>query len=57
MADINNDGHEDFFVVNMAIEDPVRQKQLFVHNSKYDEFNLLLRLNLFYQYPHNTLQL
>ena len=55
--DINNDGHEDLFVVDMAIEEPKRQKQLFAVNQNYDKFNLLLRFNLFYQYPHNMLQL
>jgi enediyne biosynthesis protein E4 len=57
MNDLNNDGFEDLFVVDMAIEDPARQKQLFVHNNQYDEFSLLLRLNLYYQYAHNVLQL
>ena len=57
MNDINNDGLEDLFVLDMAIEDPVRQKQLFVQNLNYDKFQLLLRFNLFYQYPRNCLQL
>lgn len=57
MNDINNDGFEDLFVLDMAIEDPVRQKQLFVQNLNYDKFQLLLRFNLFYQYPRNCLQL
>ncbi len=55
--DINNDGREDIFTLDMAIEDPVRQKQLFVQNLNYDKFQLLLRFNLFYQYPRNCLQL
>lgn len=55
--DINNDGLEDLFVLDMAIEDPVRQKQLFVQNLNYDKFQLLLRFNLYYQYPRNCLQL
>jgi hypothetical protein len=55
--DINNDGLEDMFVADMAIEDPVRQKQLFVQHTNYDKFQLMLRFNLFYQYPHNVLQL
>ncbi len=55
--DINNDGHEDLLVVDMAIEEPKRQKQLFAVNQNYDKFNLLLKFNLFYQYPHNMLQL
>ena len=57
MNDINNDGKEDLLVLDMAIEDPVRQKQLFVQNLNYDKFQLLLRFNLFYQYPRNCLQL
>jgi len=57
MNDINNDGLEDLFVLDMAIEDPVRQKQLFVQNLNYDKFQLLLKFNLFYQYPRNCLQL
>ncbi len=55
--DINNDGHEDIFVVDMAVEDPVRQKQLFAVNQNYDKFQLLLKYGLYYQYPHNSLQL
>jgi enediyne biosynthesis protein E4 len=57
VADINNDGHEDFFVADMAVEDPTRQKQLFAVNQNYDKFQLLLKFNLFYQYPRNSLQL
>ncbi|HMK05233.1 MAG TPA: VCBS repeat-containing protein [Ferruginibacter sp.] len=57
ITDINNDGHEDIYVVDMAVEDPVRQKQLFAVNQNYDKFQLLLRYGLYYQYPRNTLQL
>jgi enediyne biosynthesis protein E4 len=57
ISDINNDGHEDIFVVDMAVEDPVRQKQLFAVNQNYDRFQLLLQYGLYYQYPHNSLQL
>jgi enediyne biosynthesis protein E4 len=57
VADINNDGHEDFFVADMAVEEPTRQKQLFAVNQNYDKFQLLLKFNLFYQYPRNSLQL
>jgi hypothetical protein len=57
LNDINNDGLEDLLVLDMAIEDPVRQKQLFVQNLNYDKFQLLLKFNLFYQYPRNCLQL
>lgn len=55
--DFNNDGNEDLFVVDMAVEEPKRQKQLFAVNQGYDKFQILLRFNLFYQYPHNSLQL
>jgi hypothetical protein len=55
--DINNDGHQDIYVVDMAVEEPKRQKQLFAVNQNYDKFQLLLQFNLFYQYPHNMLQL
>ncbi|MGB5007660.1 MAG: VCBS repeat-containing protein [Ferruginibacter sp.] len=57
ISDINNDGLEDIFVVDMAVEDPVRQKQLFAVNQNYDKFNLMLKFGLYYQYPRNTLQL
>lgn len=57
VADINNDGLEDFFVADMAVEEPTRQKQLFAVNQNYDKFQLLLQFNLFYQYPRNSLQL
>ncbi len=57
ISDFNNDGHEDIFVVDMAVEDPVRQKQLFAVNQNYDKFNLMLKFGLYYQYPRNTLQL
>ena len=57
IADINNDGLEDIYVVDMAVEEPKRQKQLFAVNQNYDKFQLLLQFNLFYQYPRNSLQL
>lgn len=57
IADLNNDGLEDLFVADMALEDPVRQKKLFVQNQNYDRFQLMLQFGLFYQYPHNSLQL
>ena len=57
VIDFNNDGLEDIFVADMAVEDPVRQKQLFAVNQNYDKFNLMLKYGLYYQYPHNSLQL
>lgn len=55
--DLNNDGLEDLFVADMAIKDPVRQKQLFVGHLNYDKFLLMLKFGMYYQYPHNVLQL
>ncbi len=55
--DINNDGYEELMVADMAVEDPVRQKQLFSLNLNYDKFDLMLKSNYYYQYPHNVLQL
>ncbi len=57
ITDINNDGLEDIFVMDMAVQNPVRQKQLFAVNQNYDKFQLLLKFGLYYQYPRNTLQL
>ena len=55
--DINNDGFEDIYVVDMAVENPVRQKQLFAVNQNYDKFNLMVKYGLYYQYPRNSFQL
>lgn len=55
--DLNNDGLEDVFNLDMASEDPVRQKQLFVLNMNYDKFQLMKQLGLYYQYPHNSVQI
>lgn len=57
ISDINNDGHEDIFVVDMANDDPIRQKQLFAVNQNYDKFELMLKYGLYYQYPRNSFQL
>lgn len=57
VGDINNDGLEDIYVVDMAVEEPKRQKQLFAVNQNYDKFQLMLQFGLFYQYPRNSLQL
>jgi len=55
--DLNNDGLEDVFNLDMASEDPVRQKQLFVLNLNYDKFQLMKRLGLNYQYPKNSVNI
>lgn len=57
ISDINNDGLEDIYMVDMAVEDPVRQKQLFAVNQNFDKFNLMVKYGLYYQYPRNSLQL
>ena len=57
VGDFNNDGLEDLFVADMAIEDPVRQKQLYVPLRNYDMYQLMQKFGLYYQYPHNVLQL
>jgi hypothetical protein len=57
ISDMNNDGLEDILVMDMAVEDPVRQKQLFALNQSYDKFQLMLKYGLYYQYPHNSFQL
>ncbi len=57
VSDINNDGLEDLFVLDMAIGDPVRQKQLFVLNVNYDKQKLMEKYGLFLQYTRNCLHL
>jgi len=57
ITDINNDGLEDVFILDMAFEDPDRQKRLFTQHINYDKFMLSIQLGLFWQYNHNTLQL
>lgn len=55
--DLNNDGLEDVINLDMASQDPVRQKQLFVLNLNYDKFYLMAKLGLYNQYPRNCVQL
>lgn len=57
IADINNDGLEDIFILDMAFEDPERQKRLFTQHINYDKLMLSIQLGLFWQYNHNTLQI
>lgn len=57
VSDLNNDGLEDVFNLDMSSEDPVRQKQLFVLNMNYDKFQLMTDLGLYYQYPRNCVNL
>ena len=55
--DLNNDGLEDVFNLDMSSEAPVRQKQLYVLNLNYDKFQLMKKLGLYNQYPHNCVNL
>ena len=55
--DLNNDGLEDVFNLDMASEDPVRQKQLFVLNMNYDKVQIMHNLGLNYQYPKNSVSI
>ncbi len=57
ITDINNDGLEDIFILDMAFEDPERQKRLFTQHMNYDKFMLSVQLGLYWQYNHNTLQI
>jgi enediyne biosynthesis protein E4 len=56
VADINNDGLPDIYVLDMLPEDNRRQKLLFAPDN-YEKFNLILRTGFYYQYMRNTLQL
>jgi hypothetical protein len=57
ITDINNDGLEDIFILDMAFEHPERQKRLFTQHTNYDKFMLAVQLGLYWQYNHNTYQL
>lgn len=57
ITDINNDGLEDIFILDMAFEDPERQKRLFTQHMNYDKFMWSVQLGLYWQYNHNTLQM
>ncbi len=56
MADINNDGRLDLFVVDMLPEDNYRQKIL-KGPSKYDAYQLGVDYGYYYQQMRNTLQI
>lgn len=56
-GDINNDGHEDLFILDMASSDHYRSKTLMA-SMDVDQFNLLTRqLDFGYQYMFNSLLL
>lgn len=56
LADINNDGNPDLYVVDMLQEGDKRLKEMGNFDSNY-LFNLKLERDFYYQYMQNTLQL
>jgi len=56
MADFNNDGYQDLFVVDMLQEDDKRLKELADFES-YDLYQLKLSRDFHHQFMQNTLQL
>ncbi len=56
IADINNDGWQDIFTLDMLPEDNKRQK-LLLSPDNYEKFNLNLRSGFHHQYMRNMLQL
>ncbi len=57
IADINNDGLQDIFVLDMASSDHVRSKTLMA-SMNTEQFDLLVkRINFPYQYMFNSMQL
>jgi hypothetical protein len=57
IADINNDGLEDIYVVIWPWKNLKDKNNYLRVNQNYDKFNLMVNFNLFYQYPSNSLQL
>lgn len=56
IADINNDGLQDIYTLDMLPEDNYRQKLLLAPDN-YEKFDLNLRSGFHYQYMRNMLQL
>lgn len=56
LADINNDGYLDLFVMDMLPEDNYRQKVL-KGPTKYDAYQMAADYGYYYQHMHNTLQI
>jgi hypothetical protein len=57
IADVNNDGLQDIFTLDMLPEDNKRQKLLSGGLDNYESFNINLRNGFFYQYVRNMLQI
>ncbi|MFP5080720.1 VCBS repeat-containing protein [Pedobacter sp. JCM 36344] len=57
IADINNDGLQDIFTLDMLPEDNKRQKLLSGGLDNYESFNINLRNGFFYQYVRNMLHI
>jgi enediyne biosynthesis protein E4 len=56
VADFNNDGMTDIFVLDMLPEDNYRKKML-IPSASYDKFELMVQNGYVPQYTRNTLQL
>ncbi|MCG2461468.1 VCBS repeat-containing protein [Flavobacteriaceae bacterium F89] len=56
ISDINNDGWQDIFTLDMLPEDNRRQK-LLLSPDNYEKFDLNVRSGFYYQYMRNMLQL
>ncbi|RZK14550.1 MAG: VCBS repeat-containing protein, partial [Flavobacterium sp.] len=57
VSDINNDGLQDIFTLDMLPEDNKRQKLLSGGLDNYESFNINLRNGFFYQYVRNMLHI
>jgi hypothetical protein len=57
IADVNNDGLQDIFTLDMLPEDNKRQKLLSGGLDNYESFNINLRNGFYYQYVRNMLQI
>jgi hypothetical protein len=56
ISDINNDGLQDIFTLDMLPEDNTRQKLLFAPDN-YEKFSLNVRTGFYYQYMRNMLHI
>lgn len=57
IADVNNDGLQDIFTLDMLPEDNKRQKLLAGGLDNYESFNINLRNGFYYQYVRNMLHI